>query len=598
MESNPLEHFLNQIYCDYNDKLCQISECLESTNCQENRSNYFDFDKSNEVHMLALAEYLENHKPKDANDALLLSENLVRYFVESARTIPQNNIITFHDVKDLVKDRIYNLKKFEGVKASKQMSWFNKYLKGFRRGEFTLLTGHTGSGKTTFLNQYSLEFANCGVPTLFCSFELKNEVVLANMLKQFSGENLDLSPDNFEFWAERFARLPMYFQKFFGTTTMEKVLETIKYTINLYDVAHVVLDNLQFMIGIQGKGFEKFDIQDEMISRLRALATDENIHITLVIHPRKSVETEDLSVASIFGTAKAIQESDNILIIQNREKFKVIDIKKNRFDGEIGRVPLIFNKENKRFQSITLFELENLLSGKTVQELLKEKEQKGTQEEPGSKEKDSQFDPSESEAIQSAMSNWEVNQRIKETASSQGFSENSRFRSNALLQNNMNSIIDAELQFTNKRNIRDFKIGVKNNGSDRSGSDWNFVQNRSNDRESYRDWNQGSRVEDRGAGSSRGESNWSPRPVQQTGHSFDMVAEMKKEESETQKSKFGKFWVDENNLPNFYESGRSNLNYEDVRKQIQDKSPQSKSKTPTHRLSYEEQLELYLMNEK
>jgi hypothetical protein len=38
--------------------------------------------------------------------------------------------------------------------------------------------------------------------------------------------------------------------------------------------------------------------------------------VTLVIHPRK--ENEQLTVNSVFGSAKATQESDNVLIIQQK----------------------------------------------------------------------------------------------------------------------------------------------------------------------------------------------------------------------------------------------------------------------------------------
>lgn len=37
--------------------------------------------------------------------------------------------------------------------------FFNKTTKGLRRGEFSILTGPTGSGKTTFLSQLSLDMA-------------------------------------------------------------------------------------------------------------------------------------------------------------------------------------------------------------------------------------------------------------------------------------------------------------------------------------------------------------------------------------------------------------------------------------------------------
>ena len=39
----------------------------------------------------------------------------------------------------------------------------NRLLKGHRRGELTILTGPTGSGKTTFVSDYSLDLCMQGV---------------------------------------------------------------------------------------------------------------------------------------------------------------------------------------------------------------------------------------------------------------------------------------------------------------------------------------------------------------------------------------------------------------------------------------------------
>lgn len=71
---------------------------------------------------------------KDANDALLVSPLLVQEFIRRARSIPQQQILRFKDLRDLVKERLYNPNKFAGVK-SVFFPWFNSYLKGFRRGE-------------------------------------------------------------------------------------------------------------------------------------------------------------------------------------------------------------------------------------------------------------------------------------------------------------------------------------------------------------------------------------------------------------------------------------------------------------------------------
>lgn len=209
-----------------------------------------------------------------------------------------------------------------------------------------------------------------GIPTLWCSFELKNEVVLTTMLKQISGEELGGSSESFEYWADQFEKLPMYFQTFYGSTDVKKVLNVIEYSIYAYNVTHIVLDNLQFMLSGQGRGFERFEMQDDLISQLRTIATEKNVHISLVIHPKKTDDGQDLTVGSIFGTSKATQEADNIMIIQNRSQFKLLDIKKNRYDGEVGRVALLFDKSSKRFVTINSVEVENLLTGGEVKDIL------------------------------------------------------------------------------------------------------------------------------------------------------------------------------------------------------------------------------------
>ena len=53
-------------------------------------------------------------------------------------------------------------------------------------GEFSLVTGATGSGKTTFLAQLSIDFLSQGVPTLWGSFEIKNEVLVETMVHQYN----------------------------------------------------------------------------------------------------------------------------------------------------------------------------------------------------------------------------------------------------------------------------------------------------------------------------------------------------------------------------------------------------------------------------
>lgn len=56
--------------------------------------------------------------------------------------------------------------------------------------------------------------------------------------------------------------------------------------------------------------------QDLALDKFRKFATDHNVHITLVIHPRKEDEGHKLTTSSIFGSAKATQEADLVVILQ------------------------------------------------------------------------------------------------------------------------------------------------------------------------------------------------------------------------------------------------------------------------------------------
>jgi twinkle protein len=108
------------------------------------------------------------------------------------------------------------------------------------------------------------------------------------------------------------------------------------------------------------------------MSRLRKIATNFNVHIVIVIHPRKTEENEDIQIHSIYGTSKAAQEADNIWMVQSRQNFRIFDVKKNRFDGEIGKVAMGYNKELRSFTQLTKSELLKLHNNEaTMEDVLK-----------------------------------------------------------------------------------------------------------------------------------------------------------------------------------------------------------------------------------
>ncbi|XP_050301689.1 mitochondrial DNA helicase isoform X2 [Anthonomus grandis grandis] len=223
---------------------------------------------------------------------------------------------------------------------------------GHRRGELTVLTGPTGCGKTTFISEYSLDLAMQGVNTLWGSFEIRNVRLARTMLQQMAGVPLAENLQAFDELADEFQKLPIYFLTFHGQQSIKVVMEAIEHATYIYDIAHVIIDNVQFMMGLseETRHMDRFWKQDAIIAAFRTFATRKNCHVTLVIHPRKERVEEDLTTSSIFGGAKASQEADNVLIIQDKRLTsirgkKYLQIAKNRYSGDLGIMPLDFDKK-------------------------------------------------------------------------------------------------------------------------------------------------------------------------------------------------------------------------------------------------------------
>ncbi|KAH8297975.1 hypothetical protein KR018_003241 [Drosophila ironensis] len=273
----------------------------------------------------------------------------LRHILAKATPVRHKAITTFGAMRSDILSELQNIEKVNGVKW-KRFPVLNKLLKGHRRGELTILTGPTGSGKTTFMSEYSLDLAMQGVSTLWGSFEIRNTRLAATLLRQYVGYPLDDRLQEFNHWAEEFERLPLYFMTFHGQQPLKPVLEAIEHASYVHDVMHVIIDNLQFMMGVSAFRGDKFWEQDSIIAAFRGFATKHNVHVTLVMHPRKERQEDELTTSSVFGTAKATQEADNVLIIQDKRLTSVrgkkyLQIAKNRYSGDLGIMPMEFDKE-------------------------------------------------------------------------------------------------------------------------------------------------------------------------------------------------------------------------------------------------------------
>ena len=281
-----------------------------------------------------------------ALDALNRDMNL-KSLVQAAKPFTHKQIFSFQQLRAEVYDELSNANEVAGTKW-RRFPHLSTILKGHRPGELSVFTGPTGSGKTTILSELSLDLCQQGVTTLWGSFEIRNVRLAKMMLKQYSGLSLEHHLKQYNYWADKLQQLPLYFMGFYGPVDIHTVLEAMSHAAYVYDIQHVIIDNLQFMSASTYSIGDRYSVQDHAIAEFRRFASHKNIHVSLVIHPRKEDSYSELTTASIFGTAKASQEADNVIILQclGTSRQKYLQVTKNRFDGTVGKLPLDFHPDS------------------------------------------------------------------------------------------------------------------------------------------------------------------------------------------------------------------------------------------------------------
>ncbi len=88
----------------------------------------------------------------------------VLHGIQEAVRVRYRGFRSLVDIREEVKQEIMQSRtKINGLAQWKRYEVLNHYLRGFRPGEITVLTGGTGFGKTTFLCEYAMDLYTQGV---------------------------------------------------------------------------------------------------------------------------------------------------------------------------------------------------------------------------------------------------------------------------------------------------------------------------------------------------------------------------------------------------------------------------------------------------
>lgn len=218
--------------------------------------------------------------------------------------------------------------RFEFVKSG--IKNLDDIIRGFMMGEVSVVSGLNGSGKSNFLLYEMLIFALQGYKTMLFSGEMRDFIIKNTLMRMVAGrKNLKASSDEVYYYVENKQledKIDNWLDDKFClynndcSMKVQDIVQAIK-DIAKNGVRIVVLDNLM-TLDLRNYDKDKYEAQSAFIKELAKLAKELNIHIFIVMHPRKTMgflRKEDIS-----GTADLSNAVDNIFIVhRNGTDFKI-----------------------------------------------------------------------------------------------------------------------------------------------------------------------------------------------------------------------------------------------------------------------------------
>ena len=227
---------------------------------------------------------------------------------------------------------------------------------GFWNKTFSIITSTAGQGKTTFCQQLISNYLAQGVKVGYYQGDLTEDVVISNFValgvSQEQINNLD----------------------FFSNCTQDLSHENIADLTAKYDV--FVIDNLSSLLPEKGN----YELQKKFVNKISAAVERNRNHVHLVAHQTKCSELS--SLPNIEGGAEIGRKADIVLSVERFDKpylkklediyspedefiknmyierrisganpDTVISVLKNQIRGDLPRIPMKFNEEEKKFEN-------------------------------------------------------------------------------------------------------------------------------------------------------------------------------------------------------------------------------------------------------
>jgi twinkle protein len=247
---------------------------------------------------------------------------------------------------------------------------FNKATGGFRMREFTILCGSTGAGKTTFLANLSAQLLKAGTKHFVMSVETGHTDFMKRILSVLEGYDVNqgeaVSADRLAKMAVKHMPLlqsgMIEFSLYDNRVPVEQLLYDLRYMHDIHGCKIAMIDNLNFFMEVTRAADAVIEM-DRVIHELIIFCKQVDMHVIMVMHPKKPSGTRDTRIESeyeIKGSSTAVQEAHNVFLFNRPKRDDVeagtrnayerdLTIAKMRRRGQFAGHTLVFDSVGTRY---------------------------------------------------------------------------------------------------------------------------------------------------------------------------------------------------------------------------------------------------------
>lgn len=302
---------------------------------------------------------------KDANDVLVRhGKDILSRCVKMARAYPLDGVVTVMDIEDRFNDLYLN-----GNDRGKKVGFetFDEHLT-WKEGEFTIVTGIPGSGKSEFIDQIAMRLAEIhgwrwGI---FSPENQPEEQHMKKMAEKLIGKpcnaKLPASMDADEFMAAKdFINDHMFFVSVAGNDiSIDGILEKMRQLVLRYGIKAFIIDPWNYIEHNIPKGYTETQYISEALTKVSRFCKLYKVHGIVVAHPvkiRKNETTGKYNIATLYdisGSANFFNKADNGLSVYRHFDTGVVEVYiqkvRHKYIGKLGYVIFKWNFFNGRYE--------------------------------------------------------------------------------------------------------------------------------------------------------------------------------------------------------------------------------------------------------